>query len=809
MKKHFSILPAVLCVLSIVGMIPHRQVEPLSFEPARVNDSVIHPVINITSNAELVSFPNKTGLGIPGDPFVIRDLTIEGNGKTCIFIQNTFSYLRIENCTFLGSDEVETAGIELVNASNIEIVESRFQFNYYGLKVQLHSNSITISNSTIRDSLQSNIFLNESHAILLIGNNARNSPVGAYIRKSQHIELYGNNFSENNVSHVSFQESTENEVDGNYFSGSTQEAIEILGSTNNSFYRNYIGDSGQIGVHLHDGCTNNTFYLNTFENNSYSHVVVDNPVDLNHWDKDAYGNYWDDYLVRYPAGIMQGYEWDVAYSINGSSIDVDNHPLGIPLGTTHHLVAIFTASTTGARVGEAIQFTYSGINSSTIAGFTWDFGDGRTSTARDPVHAYDSGGTFTVSLVVEDVVGSTDQEVMIGLITIIVPGAIGPVARAFILVLIPAITVAASVIVVYNNVVFGWKKSRSASPRPASLRPASARVRSSSKKNKMTRMLDVSKLPSAPLVQEPLPLPESLKESGGGDEWSSVDLSRRVQNAREMEGEVELHAITPYCLIHKTPVKGLSYTCEHCHATYCLKCAIHLVEQDEPCWNCNIPIKGLGGGGFPFSKPLLEGGEWGILEDHVIQKVNDLEADGFIDAEIIDEVLGRLSFIPTDRQVPYLEGIFCEGGSGNVRDDGELGDLTMLGDRVRDSLVELEASGLINDEIMPEVLLRLSIIPTEQEQLQYLADVFTPEVGDDEWNYKQEQEQEQETNEDGGFIAVFSTEVRNMLNQLIKEGYIDEEILDEIIEKLTYLESEERAVFLREFFIDEQEQGDE
>jgi glucose/arabinose dehydrogenase/PKD repeat protein len=40
--------------------------------------------------------------------------------------------------------------------------------------------------------------------------------------------------------------------------------------------------------------------------------------------------------------------------------------------------------------------------------FSWNFGDGRTSTAANPVHTYASGGTFTVQLTVTDSVGASD-----------------------------------------------------------------------------------------------------------------------------------------------------------------------------------------------------------------------------------------------------------------------------------------------------------------------------------------------------------------------------------------------------------------
>jgi serine protease len=44
----------------------------------------------------------------------------------------------------------------------------------------------------------------------------------------------------------------------------------------------------------------------------------------------------------------------------------------------------------------------------TVDSYSWDFGDGNSSTEQNPVHSYSSGGSYTVSLTVTDNQGSTD-----------------------------------------------------------------------------------------------------------------------------------------------------------------------------------------------------------------------------------------------------------------------------------------------------------------------------------------------------------------------------------------------------------------
>jgi len=68
--------------------------------------------------------------------------------------------------------------------------------------------------------------------------------------------------------------------------------------------------------------------------------------------------------------------------------------------------ANFTASDTNVCPGDTISF----INTSTGTSLTyaWDFGDGFTSTATNPVHVYTSSGTYTVRLIVTDATSCTD-----------------------------------------------------------------------------------------------------------------------------------------------------------------------------------------------------------------------------------------------------------------------------------------------------------------------------------------------------------------------------------------------------------------
>lgn len=94
---------------------------------------------------------------------------------------------------------------------------------------------------------------------------------------------------------------------------------------------------------------------------------------------------------------------DVEYNLIGpdSNVDVSNN-------TNQYPFAIANA-TPGSSVD--FSFDFSGTSSydpdGNIASYSWNFGDGNTSTLSSPSHTYASSGTYVVSLIVEDNDGAT------------------------------------------------------------------------------------------------------------------------------------------------------------------------------------------------------------------------------------------------------------------------------------------------------------------------------------------------------------------------------------------------------------------
>ena len=84
-------------------------------------------------------------------------------------------------------------------------------------------------------------------------------------------------------------------------------------------------------------------------------------------------------------------------------------------------IALFSATDTASCIGTVLSFN----NSSSGTGLTcnWNFGDGGTSTAFTPTHAYSQTGNFTVRLIVTDASGCKDTLIKNGYINISKPVA--------------------------------------------------------------------------------------------------------------------------------------------------------------------------------------------------------------------------------------------------------------------------------------------------------------------------------------------------------------------------------------------------
>ncbi|HJP90030.1 MAG TPA: PKD domain-containing protein [Candidatus Limnocylindrales bacterium] len=90
--------------------------------------------------------------------------------------------------------------------------------------------------------------------------------------------------------------------------------------------------------------------------------------------------------------------YDVALTVTNGNGSNTQTRLGYITVSAPAPVANFTASTTTPAVSAAVSFTDTSSGSPTT--WAWTFGDGGTSTSQNPAHAYNTPGTYSVSLTV-------------------------------------------------------------------------------------------------------------------------------------------------------------------------------------------------------------------------------------------------------------------------------------------------------------------------------------------------------------------------------------------------------------------------
>jgi len=111
----------------------------------------------------------------------------------------------------------------------------------------------------------------------------------------------------------------------------------------------------------------------------------------------------------------------VSLTANGpSGTDTETKTNYVTVNTPPAPVAAFTGSPTSGDYPLLVNFTDQSTNQPYT--WSWDFGDGGTSTTRYPSHTYQSAGSFTVSLTVTGY-GGSDNETKVNYITTTVPPA--------------------------------------------------------------------------------------------------------------------------------------------------------------------------------------------------------------------------------------------------------------------------------------------------------------------------------------------------------------------------------------------------
>lgn len=227
-------------------------------------------------------------------------------------------------------------GILLVSTTDSIITHNNIENSGTGLSIKNSQNVTVIGNHV------TGISVVGSNSIAIIRNDVANSRgVGIGLTNSKGVIVSGNNITANSNGGVELLYSNGNNLSYNCIADNQYAGINIVGHntldcSENRFIGNTLIENNGWGIRL-SGAENNTFYHNNFIDNKVSDgLQVSNPwfwghPETNVWDNGFEGNYWSDYVTRYPNAIeIDGSGiGNTPFVING--VNVDRYPLMVPI----------------------------------------------------------------------------------------------------------------------------------------------------------------------------------------------------------------------------------------------------------------------------------------------------------------------------------------------------------------------------------------------------------------------------------------------------------------------------------------------
>ena len=231
-----------------------------------------------------------TGNGIYSDPYVIEDFVIDGEfSESCILIENSDVYFKIENCTVYNSAVTIEAGIRLINVSNSQLINNNCSSNRRGIFLYSSDNN-TISGNTANSNPDYGILLLLSNYNTVSGNTANyNEFYGMFINNSNNNTISGNTANDNYEYGIYLFNANNNTISGNFFDFNNNFGIILSNSDNNAISGNTANNNEDDGIYLTIS-DYNTLSGNTANNNDdngislaegYNNTISENTANYN------------------------------------------------------------------------------------------------------------------------------------------------------------------------------------------------------------------------------------------------------------------------------------------------------------------------------------------------------------------------------------------------------------------------------------------------------------------------------------------------------------------------------------------------
>jgi parallel beta-helix repeat protein len=326
---------------------------------------------NTVNGKPIIYWINQQDLTVPSDAgyvalvnctrVTVQDLNLADNGQGVLMFSTTNSTVTRNSITDTGD------AILIESSSGNSILENSLANNGNGIRGQ-GSSTNTISSNHMTNNEHGIYFTQYSAGNIMTGNTVTASTIdGIHLWGSTNVDIDANTIANNTESGIAFfgsglnritrntitnngngikfwSNSNNNNVSENYIAENTL-GILIDDAYDNRIIGNMITENVDFGMQLKGNQNNNVIHHNSFVNNNAdgdglqvslpAYMGFGDPIEWlpgrgNVWDNGTAGNYWSDYLTRYPnATEIEGTGiGDTQFYINENNYD--RYPLMEP-----------------------------------------------------------------------------------------------------------------------------------------------------------------------------------------------------------------------------------------------------------------------------------------------------------------------------------------------------------------------------------------------------------------------------------------------------------------------------------------------
>ena len=217
-----------------------------------------------------------TGNGTYSEPYIIEDLVIDAGGSgSCIWVENSYVYFRIENCTLSNSgSSYPNAGIRLDNVANGRLIDNNCSSNNngiyfdscydntisgnnvsnnrnFGIDLRYSSDYNRITGNTVNENNGDGIRLYECNDNIVKNNTINYNNRGVYIYYSDDITVTGNQINHNDEYGIYLSSNEHNTISGNNINHNDGHGIYFYQADNNNITGNVINNNTGNGIHFY------------------------------------------------------------------------------------------------------------------------------------------------------------------------------------------------------------------------------------------------------------------------------------------------------------------------------------------------------------------------------------------------------------------------------------------------------------------------------------------------------------------------------------------------------------------------------